>query len=130
MWTSIFCIIFVPILPLIQRHYFNLHHQKWEESLPKLNIDQIAISGFSSGGFFAQQMYLAHSELFTGMATLSGGPFLCAEATNHTCISRKKSESMRENASFLCQCANKPQSPKKLIGTHKNAFQVHHLLDN
>lgn len=49
--------------------------------LPKLKINQMAISGFSSGGFFAQQMYLAHSELFVGMATLSGGPFLCHLAT-------------------------------------------------
>ena len=49
--------------------------------LPQLNINRVAISGFSSGGFFAQQMYLAHSELFVGMASLSGGPFLCHFAT-------------------------------------------------
>ena len=49
--------------------------------LPQLNINRVAISGFSSGGFFAQQMYLAHSELFVGLASLSGGPFLCHFAT-------------------------------------------------
>lgn len=57
-------------------------------SLPQLQIDPdgIAISGFSSGGFVCQQMYLAHSEIFTGMAALSAGPYLCAEATGHTSI--------------------------------------------
>ena len=52
--------------------------------LPRLNIDRVAIAGFSSGGFFAQQMYLAHSEIFVGMATLSGGPYLCFYATPNT----------------------------------------------
>lgn len=108
MWTSILCIIFGPILPLIQ-YYFNQH----EQSLPRLNIDQIAISGFSSGGFFAQQMYLAHSELFSGMASLSGGPFLCAEATNHT---RKKANQWQK-PTISDQCAMQ-ESPKKLIALH------------
>ena len=90
MWTPILCIIFVPIFPLVRFWFYQevSPPQKIENppKLPRLNVDKIAISGFSSGGFFAQQMYLAHAELFSGMATLSGGPFLCAEATGHTRI--------------------------------------------
>lgn len=60
------------------------HFSALQQSLPRLNIDQVAIAGFSSGGFFAQQIYLAHSEIFVGMATLSGGPYLCFYATSNS----------------------------------------------
>lgn len=36
------------------------------------------VSGFSSGGFFAQQLNVAHSASITGAAILAGGPYNCA----------------------------------------------------
>ena len=79
MWTEAIGAIF--LLSILLWSHFST---PTFESLPRLNIDQVAIAGFSSGGFFAQQMYLAHSELFVGMATLSGGPYLCFHATPNT----------------------------------------------
>ena len=77
MWSApILCIIFVPIFPLVRFWFYHeevsLSQIENPPKLPRLNVNKIAISGFSSGGFFAQQMYLAHAELFSGMATLSG----------------------------------------------------------
>lgn len=46
-----------------------------------IDVSSIGVVGFSSGGFFAQQLYLSHSEIFSSMATLSGGPYLCANST-------------------------------------------------
>lgn len=36
-------------------------------------MDQITLSGFSSGATFAQQMFISHSALFTGIASFSHG---------------------------------------------------------
>lgn len=36
------------------------------------------ISGISSGGFMAEQMAVAHSEHFSGVATIAGGYYYCA----------------------------------------------------
>lgn len=51
------------------------------EPLPALNIDssKVTISGISSGGYMAQQMHLAYSDVFSAAAIIAGGPFYCAE---------------------------------------------------
>ena len=38
---------------------------------------QYTISGFSSGGFFAHQMHVAHSASITGVGIIAGGPYYC-----------------------------------------------------
>jgi hypothetical protein len=49
--------------------------------LPRLNIDprSISVSGVSSGAFMAVQMQVAFSEVFSGVASVAGGVFWCAE---------------------------------------------------
>lgn len=39
----------------------------------------VTVSGLSSGGFFAHQFHLAHSNLVTGAGIIAGGPYGCVE---------------------------------------------------
>ncbi len=52
-------------------------------ALPTLRIDpkQVTVSGVSSGAFMAVQVHFAHSDVFTGIGAVAGGPYLCAEGT-------------------------------------------------
>ena len=47
---------------------------------PSLTIDpeRVTVSGISSGAHMATQLHIAYSDLFSGVAILSGGPFNCA----------------------------------------------------
>jgi poly(3-hydroxybutyrate) depolymerase len=47
---------------------------------PSLTIDpeRVTVSGISSGGHMATQLHVAYSDVFSGAAILSGGPFNCA----------------------------------------------------
>ena len=47
---------------------------------PALDIDpeRITVSGISSGAQMATQLHIAYSDLFSGVAMLSGGPYNCA----------------------------------------------------
>ena len=47
---------------------------------PDLDIDpdRITVSGISSGAHMATQLHIAYSDLFSGAAMLSGGPYNCA----------------------------------------------------
>jgi poly(3-hydroxybutyrate) depolymerase len=47
---------------------------------PRLDIDadRITVSGISSGAHMATQLHIAYSDLFSGAAMLSGGPYNCA----------------------------------------------------
>ena len=49
-------------------------------SLPHLGLNPqtVTVSGFSSGGFMAVQMHVAHSSFIKGAAIFAGGPFGCA----------------------------------------------------
>jgi poly(3-hydroxybutyrate) depolymerase len=60
------------------------------EPPPVLNIDgsRITVSGISSGAHMAHQLHIAYSDLFSGAAILSGGPYGCAENSLMTAMSR------------------------------------------
>jgi poly(3-hydroxybutyrate) depolymerase len=47
------------------------------------NIDTtgITVSGLSAGAFFANQLLVAYSDVFSGMGAIAGGPYLCAQGT-------------------------------------------------
>ncbi len=47
---------------------------------PSLDIDpdRITVSGMSSGAYMATQLHIAYSDVFSGVAILSGGPYNCA----------------------------------------------------
>ena len=47
---------------------------------PALDIDpdRVTVSGISSGAQMATQLHIAYSDLFSGAALLSGGPYNCA----------------------------------------------------
>lgn len=51
------------------------------DSAPALNIDadRVTVSGVSAGAYMAQQLHIAYSDLFSGAAIISGGPYNCAE---------------------------------------------------
>ena len=52
-----------------------------EQKLPTLSLDieQITLSGLSSGGYMANQMHLAYSEWVTGVGIIAAGPYECAQ---------------------------------------------------
>lgn len=60
------------------------------DEAPELNIDKdrITVSGISSGAHMAHQMHIAYSDLFSGVAIISGGPYNCAENSLGTAMDR------------------------------------------
>lgn len=58
--------------------------------VPELNIDRdrVTVSGVSSGAHMAHQMHIAYSDMFSGVAILSGGPYNCAENSLGTAMGR------------------------------------------
>ena len=46
-----------------------------------IDPDRITVSGISSGAHMATQLHIAYSDLFSGAAILSGGPYNCAESS-------------------------------------------------
>lgn len=45
----------------------------------KLDVEQITVSGLSSGGYMANQMHLAYSDWIAGAGILAAGPYYCAK---------------------------------------------------
>jgi pimeloyl-ACP methyl ester carboxylesterase len=72
-----------------------------EKTLPELslNIDQITLSGLSSGGFMATQMHFAYSEWVSGVGLIAAGPYYCAQNSIFTA---------------LASCINKTDPPANL----------------
>ena len=60
------------------------------EPAPELNIDphRVTVSGISSGALMAHQMHIAYSDMFSGAAILSGGPYGCADNSMMTAMGR------------------------------------------
>jgi hypothetical protein len=50
-----------------------------QDPAPKIDSAQISVSGVSSGAFMAQQLHVAYSDIFSGMGSVAGGPFYCAQ---------------------------------------------------
>jgi poly(3-hydroxybutyrate) depolymerase len=61
-----------------------------EVTVPALDIDKnrVTVSGISSGAQMAHQLHIAYSDLFSGAAILSGGPYNCAENSIITALKR------------------------------------------
>lgn len=57
-------------------------------AMPKLNLDieQITVSGLSSGGFMATQMQLAFGEWVSGAGIVAAGPYYCARNSLPTAL--------------------------------------------
>jgi poly(3-hydroxybutyrate) depolymerase len=55
-----------------------------------LDIDpkRITVSGISSGAHMATQLHIAYSDVFSGVAMLSGGPYHCARNSLMTALKR------------------------------------------
>lgn len=55
-----------------------------------LDIDpeRVTVSGISSGGQMATQLHIAYSDIFSGAAILSGGPYNCAANSLMTALRR------------------------------------------
>ncbi|XOV80278.1 MAG: polyhydroxybutyrate depolymerase [Aestuariibacter sp.] len=56
--------------------------------VPKLNLDieQITVSGLSSGGFMATQMHVAFAEWVAGAGIVASGPYYCARNSLQTAL--------------------------------------------
>jgi poly(3-hydroxybutyrate) depolymerase len=72
-----------------------------EKTLPRLSLDieQITLSGLSSGGFMANQMHLAYSDWVSGVGLIATGPYYCAQNSIFTA---------------LASCINKTEPPANL----------------
>jgi poly(3-hydroxybutyrate) depolymerase len=44
-----------------------------------LQLDNVTVSGLSSGGYMATQFHVAHSDWVSGSGVLAGGPYWCAQ---------------------------------------------------
>lgn len=55
-------------------------------NLPAYNVNlyDSSVSGISSGGYFAQQMQVAHSSVFKGAGIVAGGPYDCGAQNSYT----------------------------------------------
>jgi hypothetical protein len=60
------------------------------QGLPAYNIDpaSITVSGVSSGAYMAVQLHVAHSRTISGVASIAGGPYYCAEDTLAVALTR------------------------------------------
>ena len=47
----------------------------------KINIENISVSGISSGGYMATQFHVAHSAHVSGAAIIAAGPYWCARGS-------------------------------------------------
>lgn len=54
----------------------------------KIDTARITVSGISAGGQMAHQLHVAYSDLFSGAAIISSGPFGCADGSLATAMSR------------------------------------------
>ncbi|GAA0859030.1 extracellular catalytic domain type 2 short-chain-length polyhydroxyalkanoate depolymerase [Aliiglaciecola litoralis] len=70
----------ISLVPALVSAIFSINANALEP-LPALNIEpsKVTISGISSGGYMAQQMHIAYSDIFSAAAIIAGGPFYCAE---------------------------------------------------
>lgn len=57
-----------------------------EEPRLNLNIDQITVSGLSSGGFMATQMHVAYADWVSGAGIVAAGPYFCARNSLQTAL--------------------------------------------
>lgn len=48
--------------------------------LPTLNINEISVSGISGGAYFATQFHVAFSSCLSGVGSIAGGPYYCAQS--------------------------------------------------
>ena len=54
----------------------------------QLKLDNVTVSGLSSGGYMATQFHLAHAEWVKGAGVLAAGPYYCAENAITTALER------------------------------------------
>lgn len=55
-------------------------------SLPafNINLNEISVSGLSSGGYMAVQFHVAYSSIVKGAGIIAGGPYFCAQDSQDT----------------------------------------------
>ena len=46
-----------------------------------IDIAAITVSGLSAGAYMAHQLLVAYSDVFSGMGSIAGGPYLCSNGT-------------------------------------------------
>jgi len=61
-----------------------------DSAVPALDIDKnrVTVSGISAGAVMAHQLHIAYSDLFSGAAIISGGPYNCADNSLITAMKR------------------------------------------
>ncbi|WP_416305297.1 polyhydroxybutyrate depolymerase [Neptunicella sp. SCSIO 80796] len=81
----------------------------------KLDVEQITLSGLSSGGYMAGQYHIAHAEHVSGVGIIAAGPYFCAQGSIFTALS---------------QCVNKVEQPISLqkIEQQLNDWRTNNLI--
>lgn len=78
------------------------------EAKLNLALDQISVSGLSSGGYMANQFHLAYSDWVNKVGIIAGGPYFCAQGSIKTALE---------------QCVNKVLNPIPLTDLQDTAIQ-------
>ena len=73
-----------------------------------LDLENVTVSGLSSGGYMATQFQLAHSDWVNGVGVIAGGPYFCAQGDITTA---------------LAQCVNKVEGEISLKTLNEKANQ-------
>ena len=81
-----------------------------QDDIPSLTLDleNVTVSGLSSGGYMATQFQLAHSDWVKGVGVIAGGPYFCAHGDITTA---------------LAQCVNKVEGEINLEALNEKAEQ-------
>jgi hypothetical protein len=83
--------------------------------LPILKLDpsRVTVSGFSSGGFMAVQLHIAHSKIFHGAASIAGGIYECTKGqsgrSRFTCMYDPQNIAIQEHIDLVQERAKKNQ---------------------
>lgn len=106
------------------------------EELPKLNldIDQITVSGLSSGGFMANQFHIAHSNWVAGAGIIAAGPYYCAKndisVALSQCVNKVSSEFDFEAINTLLDDYQQQGKVDELTNLkHSKVWILHGVLD-
>jgi poly(3-hydroxybutyrate) depolymerase len=64
--------------------------EKSQAALPQLslNLNDVTVSGLSSGGYMATQFHLAHSDWVRGVGVIAAGPYYCAQGDITTALAQ------------------------------------------
>ncbi len=89
---------------------FNIEHST---AAPKVNTNNISLSGLSSGGYMATQYHLSHADKVVGVGVIGAGAYYCARGSLTTALQEcvnKSPESYPDSLFSLYSEINTPEN--------------------